>query len=155
MNTDIENRIVAAFIELILSDASVRAIVTDRVFKSGDSSHKAVYPSITIGIPSCYCFDARTGWYKATVNLVSEVHINDDKTLAVRDQLTGILRGIVQSGSLQNALNKTASARATATALTVLDSELVDSFEDEEANIRSRGLALSILARPSTGKNQG
>lgn len=155
MNLDVENRITAAFIELVKADTGVRTVVTDRVFKSGDASHKASYPSVTIGIPSCYSFDAKTGWYKATVNLVAETNINDDRTLAVRDQLCGLLRGIAQSGSIENTLNKTASARATATAMTFMECEIADSFEDEEVNVRSRGIALSVLARPSTGKNQG
>ena len=155
MNLDVKNRIIKAFIELVASIPAVVSIAGTRIYKSGDASHKAEYPSVTVDVPSCFPFDARQGWYRATVNLVSNVHAMDDKPLDVRDQLQGLLVGIVQNGRIELDLNATATARTDATALTVVEAEMVDLFEEDEGNVRSAGVSVYVTARPSTGKNKG
>ena len=52
-------------------------------------------------------------------------------------------------------LNMTQPARTRATALTVADAELADTFEEEDGNARIIGQTVAVVCRPSIGQNQG
>lgn len=155
-NLDVENRVTKATVELLKADSALSSVVASRIYKYGDQTHKAVYPCVTVQIVNCLPFGFREGWYRVTANLIAESYIHDDKDGAVLFQVAGRLRGIFQSKDSAAALNGTASARAAETALTSVEIELVDSYEENDrTNIRANAIVVAVVCRPSIGKNNG
>jgi hypothetical protein len=155
MNIDMENRLIDSFIALIAGDAAINSAVAGRVRKYGSQTEKAAYPCILVQIANLFPFDAVLGWYKASVNLIAATHIADDPDMATLRTLAGMLRGLIQSGRMDKELNMTQPARTRATALTVADAELADTFEEEDGNARIIGQTVAVVCRPSIGQNQG
>lgn len=155
-NLDVENRVYLAFRELLLATADIAAVVSTRVYRHGSAQHISVLPAVTINIPSCAGFESMLGWYKTVVQLVANIHIRDDENLDGLNGLVGKLRGFCQSGTLETSLNNTTTAKATTTALTVVDAEYDDVFEGEEnGNARAIGATVTVVCRPSIGANTG
>lgn len=155
MNIDVENRVIAVLQELLLADSNITALTANRIYPHASQAHKAAYPCVTIQMTSCAPFGPKQGWYKPTVNLMAHTHIHDDKDTSTLRSLAGLIRGLLQDARLVNTMNKSAAAQTAATELTVMDAELNDTFEEEsEANVRSIGHEIVVVARPSRGANQ-
>lgn len=155
-NLDIEHRLILAFKALIAGTAAIAAIVSTRVYSHGDKTNKAAYPAVTVQVPSCPTMDWKLGWYRATVNVIAHTYLHDDPAQSSLRNLTGLLRELFNDTSAATNLNNTSPAKATATVLTVKDVLCMDSFEESpEENVRTIGLVLEVVARPSTGSNSG
>lgn len=156
MNTDVENRLHHAFAGVLGKDSALNAVVAGRIYRHADKSHKAVYPCVTVAVPSCYPFGPREGWYRATVMLNASTYLHDDQDGSRLMQLAGIVRGILQSGNLESDLCNAPSAKTYATELTVVEAVIDEAVEiTDEPNVRSIGMAVAVVARPSTGQNNG
>ena len=154
MNIDMENRLIDSFIALIAGDAAINSAVAGRVRKYGSQTEKAAYPCILVQIANLFPFDAVLGWYKASVNLIAATHIADDPDMATLRTRPGCPRPD-PVGPKDKELNMTQPARTRATALTVADAELADTFEEEDGNARIIGQTVAVVCRPSIGQNQG
>lgn len=151
---NIEGRIIAHTIAKLKADNDLATATGSRIYRAGDISHKAIYPTITLQVMNVSAFGSITGWYSVALNIAAKTYEDDDKTVASLDTLSGHIRRVLQSSGFTQHNTETELADTTNT-ITIVDAQLDDSHDMDEGNVRVRNIAAVVVLRPSTGTNQG